>query len=231
VALAQACATAFDYLLSPDDFTLSGEAYLNRWREHPGPEQPSVIVLDELAGAGAGDARRSMSNKNVNLGRSWQLMRKKKIVTICTLPHWSDADKRLRRSADYRIWCLRQPIGYYRPYKVDCSFDRGDVRTQSYKNINRIKFPNLDALDDEYYRIVTEKKDKLLASDEFDADEITEQEDEPEPADIEREQKIEDAQRARDKGLSTREVSDIVDMSQSWVNKYTSAADAQPADD
>jgi hypothetical protein len=105
------------------------------------------------------------------------------------------------------------------------------VRTQSYKNINRIKFPNLDALDDEYYRIVTEKKDKLLASDEFDADEITEQEDEPEPADIEREQKIEDAQRARDKGLSTREVSDIVDMSQSWVNKYTAAADAQPADD
>ncbi len=173
MALAQACATAFDYLLSPDDFTLSGEAYLERWREHPGPEQPSVIVLDELAGAGAGDARRSMSNKNVNLGRSWQLMRKKKIVTICTLPHWSDADKRLRRSADYRIWCLRQPIGYYRPYKVDCSFDRGDVRTQSYKNINRIKFPNLDALDDEYYRIVTEKKDKLLASDEFDADEIT----------------------------------------------------------
>jgi hypothetical protein len=86
VAMARALSKAFDYQIVEDDFTLSGEEYLERWREHPGRSQPSVIVLDELAGAGAGDARRSMSNKNVNLGRSWQLMRKKRIVTITTLP-------------------------------------------------------------------------------------------------------------------------------------------------
>jgi len=233
-AVAQACARAFGYDLHPDDFTLSGEAYLERWREHPDAHQPSVIVLDEMSGAGAGDARRSMSNKNVNLGRSWQLMRKKRIVTITTLPHWSDADVRMRRFADYRLWTLKRPIGYFRPYKVTSTFDRGDVRTESYDDIprNRIPFPNLDRHDDPYFEAVTKKKDELLDSEHFDADEL-QVEDEPDPEEVERDQKKADAQRARDEGLSTREVSSIVDMSQSWVSKYTDAPETteQPADD
>jgi len=219
VSLAQACATAFDYMLSPKDFVLSGQAYLDRWREHPGTHQPSVIVLDELAGAGAGDARRAMSNENVNLGRSWQLMRKKRIVTICTLPHWSDADKRMRRFADYRVWCLSQPIGYFRPYKVTSTFDDGDVRTQSY-DIDRVAFPNLDEIGDPLFKAVTEKKDELLQSDAFDANELQESES-VDPEEAERQQKIADAQRARDLGHSTTAVAELVDMSQSWVSKYT----------
>jgi hypothetical protein len=198
VTLALACAKAFDYNVSPADFTLSGESYLERWREHPGRHQPSVIVLDELAGAGAGDARRSMSNKNVNLGRSWQLMRKKRIVTITTLPHWGDADKRMRRFADYRVWCLERPIGYFRAYRVTSTFDDGDVRTERYDDVPRIKFPNLDSLDDPYFRNVSEKKDALLESEAFDADELLEEEVGPEEA--ERNQKVADAQRARDAG-------------------------------
>jgi transcriptional regulator with XRE-family HTH domain len=231
VSVALACARAFDYELSPEDFTLSGEAYLERWREHPGRHQPSVIVLDELAGAGAGDARRSMSNKNVNLARSWQLMRKKRIVTITTLPHWSDADKRMRRFADYRVWCLERPIGYFRPYKVTSTFDDGDVKTERYDDVQRIKFPNLDGLDDPYFEGVTEKKDALLESEAFDADDLLEEEVDPEEA--ERQQKVADAQRARDAGLSTTEVAEVVDMSQSWVSKYTNppADDEAPADD
>jgi hypothetical protein len=223
VTIAEAAAKAFDYDLHPDDFTLSGEQYLNRWREHPGPEQPSCIVLDEASGAGAGDARRSMSNQNVNLGRSWQLMRKKRIISIITLPHWSDVDKRMRRFADYRIWCLRQPIGYYRPYKITSTFDRGDVRTESYDDIQRIKFPNLDKIGDPLFKQITDKKDALLDSGEFDADAINnvEEESTKDPEEIEHEQKVSDAQRAREKGLSTYEVADVVDMSQSWVDKYT----------
>lgn len=227
VSLAQLCANAFDYMLSPDDFTLSGKDYLERWREHPGAHQPSVIVLDELAGAGAGDARRSMSNKNVNLGRSWQLMRKKRIVTICTLPHWSDADKRMRRFADYRVWCLSQPIGYFRPYRVTATFDRGDVRTESYDDLpnDRIPFPNLESYDDPYFQTVTEQKDELLDSEFFDADELREEAQNVDPEEAEREQKLQDAQNAREMGLSTTEVAELVDMSQSWVAKYTDAPD------
>jgi hypothetical protein len=242
VSIALAVSQAFDYQLSPKDFTLSGEQYLNRWREHPGEEQPSVIVLDELSGAGAGDARRSMSNENVNLGRSWQLMRKKRIVSIITLPHWSDVDKRMRRFADYRIWCLRQPIGYYRPYKVTSTFDRGDVRTESYDDVQRIKFPNLDAIGDPLFKKITEKKDALLDSGEFDADALSEVEEHtpPDPQEVRHEQKVEDAQRARELfELSSYDAAELVDMSQSWVNKYTETPEATettensnaPADD
>ncbi|MDR9382477.1 MAG: hypothetical protein RI560_12515 [Natronomonas sp.] len=238
VYFAKLCAKAFGYELQHDDVTLSGDEYLRRWREHPGPEQPSVIILDELSGAGAGDARRSMSNKNVNLGRSWQLMRKKRIVTITTLPHWSDADKRMRRFCDYRLYCLEQPIGYFRPYRVKTSFGEGHVRTKKYDDVQRVRFPNMDANEDELYGYATTLKDELLASEVFDADELTDgEEDEPlDPEEAERGQKVADAQRARDRGLSTREVASIVDMSQSWVQKYTdptsdATGGAPPADD
>ncbi len=221
VALAKACGKAFGYDVGPDDLTLSGDEYLSRWRDHPGADQPSVIVLDELAGAGAGDARRAMSTENVNLGRSWQLMRKKRIVTITTLPHWSDADKRMRRFADFRCYCLKEPIGYFRPYQVTTSFDDGNVRTQKYTDVTRIEFPNMDRHADPEKTDLDEQKDELLASEVFDADDLQPEEETPEPDEVEREQKILDAQRARDAGLTTREVADIVDMSQPWVVKYT----------
>ena len=222
ISIAKLCAKAFDYEISHDDITLSGKEYLNRWREHPDAEQPSVLILDELSGAGAGDSRRAMSTENVNLGRSWQLMRKKRIVTITTLPHWSDADSRMRRFADYRLHCLEQPIGFFRPYQITASFDQGDTRTKSYDDVQRIAFPNLDANTDELYQYATDLKDELLASEVFNADELGDDEDEPiDPDEAERQQKVEDAQRARNNGCSTREAGDIVGMSQSWVQKYT----------
>jgi len=233
IAHAVSNSKAFDYDLQPDDFTLSGEQYLKRWREHPDKHQPSVIVLDEAAGAGAGDARRSMSNQNVNLGRSWQLMRKKRIVSIITLPHWSDVDKRMRRFADFRIWCLRKPIGFYRPYKVTSTFDEGHVRTDGYDDVQRIKFPNLDKIGDPLFQRITEKKDALLDSGEFDADILNESADTPDPDEVEHNQKVADAQRAREFGLSSYEAAEVVDMSQSWVNKYTDTPDpdTKAADD
>jgi len=233
IAHAVSNSKAFDYDLQPDDFTLSGEQYLKRWREHPDKHQPSVIVLDEAAGAGAGDARRSMSNQNVNLGRSWQLMRKKRIVSIITLPHWSDVDKRMRRFADFRIWCLRKPIGFYRPYKVTSTFDEGHVRTDGYDDVTRIKFPNLDKIGDPLFQRITEKKDALLDSGEFDADILNESADTPDPDEVEHNQKVADAQRAREFGLSSYEAAEVVDMSQSWVNKYTDTPDpdTKAADD
>ncbi len=221
VVLARLFAQAFGYELSEDDFLLSGQEYLKRWREHPGQEQPSVIVLDELVGAGSGDARRSMSNENVNLGRSWQLMRKKRIVTFAVLPHWGNADKRLRKASDYRIWCLEKPIGYFKPYKVAVSFGDDGIKTVGYDDVPRIRFPNLDAHGCEYFESITDKKDKLLNSEVLSANELLEQEEKQDPEDAKRETKIKTAQSARENGLSTREVASIVDMSQSWVDKYT----------
>lgn len=178
VYLARTLADFFGYELQKEDFTLSGEHYLNRWREHPGKEQPSVVVLDELGGAGAGHARRAMSTQNVELGNAWQLMRKKRIVSLVTLPHWSKVDKDMRQQADYRLWCKEKPIGYFRPYVVGSGFDAGDVTTEGYNDINRIRFPNMDKHEDEFYKYLSAEKDELLDSGMFDADELEEDEEE-----------------------------------------------------
>jgi hypothetical protein len=225
VSMARLLSKVFDYELQEDDLTLSGAHYLQRWRDHPDAEQPSVLILDELGGAGAGNARRAMSQQNVDLGNAWQLMRKKRIVTIVTLPHWSDADKRMRRQADFRLWCREQPIGYFRPYKVGSDFDEGVVNTEGYDDINRIKFPNMDFHDDPYFKYLSDEKDKLLNSKFFDADKLEDGEHETEqtPEEAQREVRVEIAQRKRENGDTVRDIADEVNMSHTWVVENTTA--------
>lgn len=217
------CERKFGYELQPEDLTLSGQKYLERWQEHPGAEQPSVIILDEIGGAGAGHARRSMSHQNVELGNAWQLMRKKRIVSIVTLPHWSKVDIELRKQADYRLWCKEKPIGYFRAYDVGSSFDKGTVETDGYDDVDRIRFPNLDAANDPVYNFLSQKKDNLLESDYLDADKVedTDSEEHQTPDEARKKQKKEIAQRMRDNGWKTTEIAESIGMSQPWVSKHT----------
>ena len=227
IALAKTLSWGFGYELQEDDMTLSGAAYLQRWREHPGAEQPSVIILDEAAGAGAANARRAMSTQNVNLVKAWQLMRKKRIISIMTLPQWSLIDKSMRKQADYRLWCLTKPIGYFKPYKVRTSFDTGEVTTHGYDDVHRISFPNLDKQQDPHYIYLAEKKDELLNSGAFDADILEDDEAEPvDPKEIKRELNKEIAQKLRNDGMTTSEIGEVVGYSHSWVSQNTSSAKA-----
>jgi len=225
IYLARLLATAFEYDLQEDDLTLSGQHYLRRWREHPGADQPSVLVLDELGGAGAGHARRSMSTQNVELGNAWQLMRKKRIVSIATLPHWTKADLEMRQQADFRLWCLKRPIGYFRPYEVGTGFDDGEVTTRSYDDVTRIQFPDMDAHDDPHYQYLSARKDDLLDSEYFDADKLADdgadQEESLSPEDARRQERIAIAQRKRDNGDSARDIAADVGMSHTWVIENT----------
>lgn len=180
VAIARLFARAFRYQLQKEDFTLSGSEYLKQYQEHPGHEQPSVLVLDEFVGAGSGDARRAMSSQNVDFGRAWQLLRTKRVITIATLPDWNEADKRLKKLADYRIWCREKPIGTFQPYKVTVPFNAGSSNGVRTKGLNRdgpgaqrIHFPNMDAQNDPYYHHLSKKKDELIHSDTWDADDLT----------------------------------------------------------
>jgi len=225
VYLARVLSGIFGYDLQDDDLTLSGAHYLQRWREHPGAEQPSVIILDELGGAGAGHARRSMSNQNVELGNAWQLMRKKRIVSVVTLPHWTKADIEMRQQANFRLWCLKQPIGYFRPYEVGASFDDGRVQTHGYDDVDRIAFPDMDSQDDGVYSNLAGEKDDLLDSEFFDADKLQDSDDaEPvDPDEARRQERIEIAQRMRDSGEPVRDIADDLDMSHTWVYDYTEA--------
>lgn len=225
VYMALMLAKSFDYTLKKEDLTLSGAQYLKRWREHPGKEQPSVIILDELGGAGAGHARRAMSHQNVDLGNAWQLMRKKRIVTLVTLPHWSKADKELRQQADFRLWCRRKPIGVFQPYRVGATFSKGEVQTHGYETIEHIKFPNMEKHGDPVYNYLADLKDELLDSQYFDADKLEDRgaEEVEDPDEAKRSTKIQIAQKMREKGHSARDIGDYVGMSHTWVVENTDA--------
>jgi len=235
VALARLIARAFRYDIQPDDLTLSGTRYLQRYQQHPGHEQPSVLVLDEFVGAGSGDARRAMSTQNVDFGRAWQLLRSKRVVTLATLPDWNEADPRLQKYADYRVWCREQPIGFFQPYKVTVPFNStgsgAKVRTKGLSygtDTDRIAFPNMDAEGDPYYRYLTEQKDELIHSSTWDADALGgdgegDGEEPATPDEIERREQIKVAIRLykpwdTDTTRSYEEVADaLAEKSDTWV--------------
>lgn len=229
-ALARLFSQAFGYDLQKSDLTLSGTEYLRRYQEHPGAEQPSVLILDEFVGAGAGDKRRSMAQQNVDFGRAWSLLRTKRVITIATCPSWVAADLRLRKLADYRVWCREKPIGTFQPYKVTVPFNGGSgVRTKGlgkYGSSRRIQFPNMDAENDRFYRDLTEKKDELIHSGTWDADNLLEDQEEPEtrdPEQIRREEAIRYAIRLYEpwddsNDRTYKEVASVVDgYKKSWV--------------
>lgn len=232
VSLARLFSKAFGYDLQREDFTLSGAEYLARYQQQPGEEQPSVLVLDEFVGGGAGDKRRAMSQQNVDFGRAWQLLRTRRVITIATLPDWNSADKRLKKLADYRIWCREEPMGYFQPYKVTVPFSGGggQVRTKGLNKNNsssarRIKFPNMDAHNDPFYIHLGQKKEELIDSDSWDADDLTGDEsgEEIDPEEQKRQQAIRYAIRLykpwQDSNDPTqKEVADVIeDYSASWV--------------
>lgn len=221
VSIALMLCGIFDYNLQQDDLTLSGAKYLQRWRDHPGENQPSVIILDELGGAGAGNARRAMAQQNVDLSNAWQLMRKKRIVSIVTLPHWSKADLSLRKQADYRLWCLREPIGYFRPYQVGAGFNDGKVKTTGYDDVDRINFPDATSAGIEEYEFLDKQKDNLLASGYFDADRL---QDDPDDQDDQDDTLTEsDKDRIRDmaenSSATQEEIAKAFDIDRSTVSK------------
>lgn len=231
VALARLFSAAFGYDLQFNDLTLSGSEYLKRYQEHPGQHQPSVLVLDEFVGAGAGDKRRSMAQQNVDFGRAWQLLRTKRVITIATLPDWNSADKRLKKLADYRIWCREKPIGTFQPYKVTVPFNSSaGVRTkglgQSDSGARRIQFPNMDAQNDPYYEHLSQKKDNLIHSDTWDADHLLEEDETPEqqdPDEVRRTEAIRYAIRLYEpwndeKQTSYKDVASVIEgYKKSWV--------------
>jgi len=86
-----------------DDWTAEERAtihvneFLDRYTEVP---QNSVLLMDEAEQL---DARRSMSNDNVNFAEKWMMMRVRQVDSILTLPTSSALDKRLKELADIRI--------------------------------------------------------------------------------------------------------------------------------
>lgn len=67
----------------------------------------SALIMDEAEQL---DARRAMSDENVDASFTWQTRRIRQITTILTLPTWGDLDKRMREMTDIRIEILRRGL-------------------------------------------------------------------------------------------------------------------------
>lgn len=174
VAFAKYASQMFNYQLQERDLVLSGQEYLGLYEVHPGEDQVSVAVWDEAVGAGSGDARRAMAQENVDLGRAWQIMRTRRVVSFVTLPDWGDLDSRLQKFADYRLWA-RRDIGEVNAYEVGTSFQGGDIRTRGLgpgDGAEPIAFPDMKEIEDRHYLALKAKKDELIESGTLDADEL-----------------------------------------------------------
>ena len=169
----------FGYELRERDGVLSGQEYLDLFKQHPNEEQVSVAVWDEAVGAGSGDARRSMAQENVDLGRAWQIMRDRRVITFVTLPDWGDLDSRLQKLADYRVWC-RRDIGSMQAYEIGTTFEGGDIRTRGLgpgDGAEPVSFPDVTD-DSDLYQSIKAKKDAVQESDSLDAGELVDDVDE-----------------------------------------------------
>jgi hypothetical protein len=122
---------------------LSVEGYLNTY---PELEPGSCLVMDEAEQL---DARRSMSQKNVDFAEKWMMMRVRNVTSILTLPTASALDKRLKELADVRINVHRR--GKARVYKITVDdHNTSEVREWRWHDIewpDMSDHPEMQALD------------------------------------------------------------------------------------
>jgi hypothetical protein len=135
----------------PDQVTLQPREFLKLYKENTAG---SVIIMDEAEQL---DARRSMSQKNVDFWNLWQTMRYRQITSILTLPTRSALDKRGLELSD--IWIQVTERGFARVHEVGV----GDYDGQTQPTlIESIEFPDVsylplkDAVDEKKVQLVEE---------------------------------------------------------------------------
>lgn len=116
-----------------DNATVFVNEYLNRYMEAP---RGAVLIMDEAEQL---DARRSMSNRNVDFANKWQQLRYRQVDSILTLPTTSALDKRLEELADCWINVIHRGFGIVHRIKVD-DYDKSLFRQQSHA----ITWPDMD---------------------------------------------------------------------------------------
>jgi len=185
--------------------TLSVSEYLETY---PELEPGSVLLMDEAEQL---DARRSMSQDNVDFAEKWMMMRVRNVTSILTLPTASALDARLKELADVRINVTRR--GRARVYKITVDdHNTSDVREWRWHDLNwpdLSEHPEMKALDEQ-------KEEKI-----GEALEQSEEDVSISPDKAKKEQKIETAQRMRDNGDSVTDIADRLDMSLGWVSEHT----------
>lgn len=171
----------------------------------------NVLILDDAEEL---DARRSMQSENVEFSQRWMLMRVRQLVHILTLPSPKALDSRLEELADILIIIKRRGQGMVHDVRVG-SYGSRKVMTAK---VHEIEFPNVS--DHPEIQRLDEMKEERIEDrlKKFEDDHST-----PDPDEVERETKIDIAQKMRDRGMTTQEIANTIGMSQSWVSKETEA--------
>jgi predicted XRE-type DNA-binding protein len=134
-----------------DKVTLHPREFLDLYKNNP---VGSVIIMDEAEQL---DARRSMSQKNIDFWNLWQTMRYRQITSILTLPTRSALDKRGLELCD--IWIQVTARGHARVHQIGVGDYDGQTQPVL---VETIEFPDVtylpvkDAVDDKKIQLVEE---------------------------------------------------------------------------
>lgn len=185
--------------------TLSVSEYLDTY---PDLEPGSVLLMDEAEQL---DARRSMSQDNVDFAEKWMMMRVRNVTSILTLPTASALDKRLKELADIRINVTRR--GRARVYKITVDdHNTSEVREWKWHDLewpDLSEHPEMQALDEQKQQKIDGELEEGSEDDSLS------------PKEAVRQEKIKTAQRMRDNGKTIANIADDVDMSEGWVSNNT----------
>jgi len=130
--------------------TLDTAEYRNAYDEL---EKGSALILDEAEQL---DARRAMSDENVDTAFAWQTQRIREITTILTLPTWGDLEKRMREMTDIRIEILRRGMALVHIRDRD-RYEQADV---FWRPVQVLEWPNMDGV--KGYERLAEMKEEFL---------------------------------------------------------------------
>jgi len=179
----------------------------------------SALILDEAEQL---DARRAMSDENVDTAFTWQTQRIREITTILTLPTWGDLEKRMREMTDIRIEILQRGLALVHVRDRD-RYEQSGV---FWRPVQTIAWPNMDGV--KGYERLAEMKEEFLAGTDgrklLDAEEAQERIKE-EAKSLRQENK---EMRAKalyfdpDKDLSQREVAEKLGLTQQRVQQIVS---------
>lgn len=192
--------------------TLSVSEYL---KTYPNLPSGSCLLMDEAEQL---DARRAMSNQNVDFAEKWMMMRVRNVTSVLTLPTASALDKRLKELADIRINVIRR--GLARVYKITVD-DHNTSQVREWR-MHDIEWPDISTHPE--MKILDKKKEEKIDNA---VKEVEEAETPVDPDEVERQTKIRLAQHMRERGLTLDEIKDNVGMSKGWVSNNTHA----PEDD
>jgi len=188
--------------------TLDPSEFIGKYPELPAH---SCLLLDEAEEL---DARRSMAEQNVEFAKQWMMMRTRQIDSILTLPTASALDKRIKELADIRINVIERGVANVYKIRID-DHNTSQVRERF---LHELEWPD-----------VSERKElqslEALKNERIDGKvEDAKSDESQDPDDARREERIKNAQRLRNKGMTTREIGDVVGHSSSWVCNNTSKA-------